>query len=367
MIRSRRGVAALLLCLPAGPLLAQSGDAEAIGGAELRTVRFDGLPLLKRLRQVVAPVGLVIPAGRFTVDVGTAWVSTRMDRHDGTHHIVDAFTDTQVRGAYVFGRDAVVATVMVNLPTGLDHATPKDFTVIGAVSPGLLGFPVASYASGFSVTSGLAGAVQTGNWSLGLAGSVRMSREFTPYADLAGPITYKPGMEGRIRAGADGLIGSSRLSLGLTFSTFGDDQFGQDGALRGAYRPGSRWVAEASLVAPVGASTLTIAGWSFRRSAGDTTGASARNKENLGGGEVALSVPVTSWLDLEPQLVGRISFPDQGRAFLGGGGTGFRIRLSDAVMVTPSFRYDIGSIDDGADQEVDLRGWYLSVFLRLSR
>ena len=124
---------------------------------------------------------------------------------------------------------------------------------------------------------------------------------------------------------------------------------------------------EASLVAPVGASTLTIAGWSFRRSAGDTTGASARNQENLGGSEVVLSVPVASWLDVEPQLAGRISFPDQGHAHFAGLGSGFRIRVSDAVMVTPSFRYDTGVIDDDAGHRVDLRGWYLSVFLRVNR
>lgn len=365
MIRHGIAAAAVLLALP-GPALARQGEGQGVAGIELRTVKFDGLPLLKRLRQVVTPVAVVIPAGRLTIDVGTSWVSTRMDRHDGTHHVVDALTDTQVRGAFVIGQDAVVATVMVNLPTGLDNATPKDFTVIGAISPGLLGFPAASYASGFSVTSGLAGAVQSGEWSLGLAGSVRMSREFTPYADLNGPITYKPGMEGRIRAGADGLIGQSRLSLGLTFSTFGDDQFGQGGALRGAYRPGSRWVTEATLVAPVGASTLTLAGWGFHRSAGDTTGASARNKERLAGAEVVVTIPVATWLDLEPQVMTRLSFPDQGHAHFWGGGTGFRIRIADAVSLAPTIRYDVGAIDDDAGHRVDLRGLYFSAFLRVT-
>ena len=358
-------VAAVVGVLSAGPASGQ-GVPQGVAGAELRTVSFEGLPLLKRLRQVATPVGVVIPAGRFTFDIGGSWVSTRMDRHDGTHHVVDALTDTQVRGAYVLGRDAVVLTVMANLPTGLDNATPKDFTVIGAISPGLLGFPVATYASGFSVTTGLAAAVQSGEWSFGLAGSVRMSREFTPYADLEGPITYRPGVEGRIRAGADGLVGQSRLSLGFTFSTFGDDQFGQGGTLRGAYRPGSRWMGEAALVAPIGASSLSIALWTFRRSAGDTTGASARNKENLGVGEVVATIPLASWLDLEPQIVTRISFPELGSAWFGGGGSGFRIRLSDVVSLVPTLRYDIGEIDDGAGHKVDLKGLYASAFVRIT-
>jgi hypothetical protein len=332
----------------------------------VRTIRFEGLPILKRLRQTVIPVGAVIPAGRLTIDIGSSWASSRMDRQDGTSHTVDAFTDTQVRAAFVMGRDAVVATALVNLPTGLSSASPNDYTVIGAVSPGILGFPVASYASGLSVTSGLAGAVQSGNWSFGLAGSLRVSSEFTPYADAGGPITYKPGLEGRIRGGVDGLLGQSRLSVGVTYSTFGDDQFGQAGTFRGEYRPGPRWVAEAAFLAPVGASTLSLAAWNFRRSAGDTTGVSARNRENLSGAEAMMSIPLTPWLALEPLTGGRFSNPQAGSARLVGVGTGFRIQLGSSASLSPVIRFDRGKIEDGSGQEVDLKGLNFSVFVRMA-
>ena len=327
---------------------------------------FRGLPLLERLRQVVVPFGAVVPLGRFTLDVGSSWVSTRMDRLDGTHHSVNAFTDTQVRGAVVLGRDAVVATVLLNLPTGHDHATVKDYNVIGALSPSILGFPVASYASGLSVTSGLAGAVQSGAWSFGLAGSLRMSSEFTPYADLNGPITYKAGLEGRVRAGADGLVGQSRLSLGVTFSTFGDDQFGQSGTVRGAYRPGSRWVAEGALLAPIGGSSLALSLWHFRRNAGDTTGFSVRNKENLSGAEAIVSIPLGARVSFEPLFAGRLSHQEAGSAHILGGGAGFRVLLGSAVSLSPMLRFDTGKIKDGAGHEVDLDGLYGSVFLRVT-
>jgi hypothetical protein len=354
----------MLASLLASPAPAQGRAGQFFAGAESRSIRFDGLPVLRRLRQTVVPVGAVIPAGRFTFDLGSSWASTRMDRLDGTSHSVDAFTDTQVRGAVVIGRDVAVATMLVNLPTGLDRASPKDYTVIGAISPGLLGFPVASYASGFSVTSGLAGAVQTGNWSMGLAASFRLGSEFTPYADAEGPITYKPGVEGRVRAGADGVIGQSRLSAGVTYSTFGDDHFGQSGALRGEYRPGPRWVAEAALLAPIGSSTLELSAWHFRRSAGDSTGSSARNRENLTGGEALLSIPVTPWIWFEPALMGRRSNPQAGSASMWGGGAGFRLQLGGSVSLSPAMRFDRGEIEDAAGNQVDLRGWYLSAFLR---
>jgi hypothetical protein len=365
--RLRGPVLALLLAsLPASPAPAQVREGQLFGGVESRSLRFDGLPVLRRLRQTVVPVGAVIPAGRFTFDLGSSWASTRMDRLDGTSHSVDAFTDTQVRGAVVIGREVAVATVLVNLPTGLDRASPRDYTVIGAISPGLLGFPVASYASGFSVTTGLAGAVQTGNWSMGLAASFRLGSEFTPYADAEGPITYKPGVEGRVRAGLDGVIGQSRLSAGVTYSTFGDDHFGQSGALRGEYRPGPRWVAEAALLAPVGSSTLELSAWHFRRSAGDSTGSSARNRENLTGAEALLSIPLAHWIAFEPALMGRRSNPQAGSASMWGVGAGFRLRLAGSLSLSPSMRFDRGEIEDPAGNQVDLRGWYFSAFVRWS-
>jgi hypothetical protein len=339
-------------------------EGQLFTGAESRSLRFEGLPVLRRLRQVVVPVGAVIPAGRFTIDIGSSWASTRMDRLDGTSHSVDAFTDTQVRGAVVIGRDAAVATLLLNLPTGLDRASPRDYTVIGAISPGLLGFPVASYAGGFSVTSGLAGAVQAGNWSLGLAGSFRVGSEFTPYADADGPITYKPGVEGRIRAGVDGLIGQSRLSAGLTYSSFGDDHFGQSGALRGEYRPGPRWVAEAALLAPLGAGTFEFSAWHFRRSAGDSTGSSARNRENLTGGAAQLSIPLAHWIALEPAVMGRRSSPQAGSGWMWGGGAGLRLLLGESVSLSPAVQFESGEIEDPAGNQVDLTGWHISVFLR---
>ena len=335
------------------------------GGAELRVLNFDGLPSVKRLRQLTLPIGAMVPYRRLTVDLGTAWASTELTRADGGHHTADHLTDTQVRGAYVFGRDAVVATVLVNLPTGPRQASALDYTVIGAVSPTFLGFPVAGYASGFSVTGGLAGATRAGDWSVGAAGSIRLNGQFTPYVDSAGPIVYKPGVEARIRGGADGLVGSSRLSFGLTFSTFGDDQVGLSGGTgRGQYRPGPRWLAEGALIAPVGKATLNLAAWDFHRASGDTTGASLGNHENLVGGDLMLSVPLSPGLALEPLVAGRASKPQTGSGRMIGFGTGVRIRLADTATLTPVARYDTGSITDASGTRNSLHGWYASALLR---
>lgn len=343
-----------------------SPGPEAFAGVEIRTLKFDRVAGVTRLSQIAIPMGAVLRFGRFTLDLGASWVDSRMVRADGTRNNVDALTDSQLRGSYVFGRDAVVATVLVNLPTGLEEASVKDYTVIGAVSPSLLGFPVATYASGFSVTSGLAASVPAGDWSVGLAGSVRVNSRFTPYADAAGPIIYKPGVEARMRGAIDGLIGSSQLSVGFTYSTFGDDHFGATSAVRGQYSPGPRWLAEALLVAPIGGSSLSVSLWNFRRTAGDTTGGSARNKENLGAAEVSLAIPLSRAVVFEPALSGRVSKPEFGKGRLAGAGAGFRFQLGESVSFAPAARYDTGWIEGDVGARTDVRGWFVSGFFRIS-
>ena len=366
--RSHRPILLVAAMFVAGRAEARQYSAErgqASAGGEARSLTFDRLQGVMRLRQFTAPVGLVAPLGRFTFDLGTTWASTQLLRPDGSRHTVSHLTDTQARGSYVFGRDAVVATVVFNLPTGPNNASVRDYTVIGAVSPSFLGFPVASYASGFSATGGLAGAIEAGDWSLGLAGSLRVSSRFTPYVDAAGPIEYKPGLEGRIRGGADGLIGGSRLSLGVTYSTFGDDQFGVSGGTgRGQYQPGPRWLVEAGLVAPVGNTTLGLYAWNFHRTAGDTTGSSIGNRENLAAGEISLSVPVASWLAIEPMAMGRVSNPESGHGKMGGVGATVRFRLNDGVFLAPTARYDAGSVTGANGGKTSLHGGYLSAFIR---
>ena len=337
---------------------------ELSAGLEFRSLSFDQLGNVRRLQQTVIPVVLVVPLGRLRLDLGSAFVSTALLRVDSSRHRVSHLSDSQLRGIYVFGRDAVVATVALNLPTGPHNASPRDYSVAGAVSPSFFGFPVAAYASGFSTTGGLAAAIPLGAWSLGVAGSLRVSSRFTPYEDANGPITYKPGLESRIRGGADGLLGATRVSLGLTYSTFGTDEFGGNGNRTGEYHPGPRWLAEAALIAPLGSSSLNLSVWNFRRTAGDTTGASARNRENLSSADLSLSVPVGAVLVLEPAVSGRISRPQAGRARMIGVGGGLRLRLSDALTLAPTARYDSGWFEDAQGARHGLRGGYASVFLR---
>jgi hypothetical protein len=357
----------LIVWVRGDELAAQSTSepGQVFAGVEARILSFGRSQTVRRMRQLAVPLGLIVPLRRLRVDVGTAFVSTELRRADSSHHQVSHLTDTQVRGSYVVGADALVATLALNLPTGPSRASPRDYAVLGAVSPSFLGFPVAAYSSGFSATGGVAAAIPLrSTWSIGIAGSLRVSSRFTPYADANGPITYKPGFEGRVRGGADGLIGSSRLSAGFTYSTFGDDQFGLGGTGRAEYRPGPRWLAEAALTAPIGSASLNLSLWNFRRAAGDTTGASARNRENLFSADCSVAIPLGRALLFAPGLSGRVSKPQSGRARMLGAGAGFRVRLSERFSLLPTARYDSGWVEDAAHVRTTVRGWYVSTLLR---
>jgi hypothetical protein len=47
-----------------------------------------------------------------------------------------------------------------------------------------------------------------------------------------------------------------------------------------------------------------------------------------------------------------------------GGGAGVRLQLGRSVSIAPAMRFDDGEIEDPAGNQVDLRGWHFSAFLR---
>jgi hypothetical protein len=377
-MRLGRRLAATLLC--AG-LVPASADGQSplrttalIGGFESRTYQFAAPLPVRRITQSALPIGAVATIGRFSLDIGTYWAATALTRDGGGYRRVTGFTDTQARVAWTIGRERAVASIVANLPTGLDRMDPADFDVLGTVSSPFLGFPVNAYANGGSLTAALAAAVSVAGWNVGLAGSVRASRTFTPVVDPdAGPLNYRAGVEGRLRLGVDRLAGQSRVALGLTFSGFGDDVYAGLGVSRAAYQPGLRWIAEALATTPFGNGTLTTTLWGYQRSAGDTSGVSLENQENMAGLSLTGAWPVMPRVSLEPGLEVRYSGLEGGRGLLAGGGAGLRARLSSRLSAWSGFRHDRGYLDaksvgPGGQIEVNrtsLTTWYVSVFVRV--
>ena len=333
-------------------------------GVQWREYRLGSGSTASRIRQMVVPLGATFGAGRLTVDLGSNYAVSRFGGADTVGREIKGMTDTQIRASYLFGRDLLVASMMVNLPTGQSKASAADFPVLGAISSAFLPFPVSAYGAGLSVTSGLAVAVPAGAWSLGLAGSLRWTGEFTPYVDANGPFTYQPGIEGRIRAGVDRIVGRSRVTAGLTYSTFGTDQFAGGTASSGRYQPGNRWIAELGGVAPVGRSaTVAISAWHYVRSNGDSGRVSVANRERVSSVGARFNLPLVTGLDLDFGLDGRTARMGTAPGQAVGAELGFGRSLGRRATLLPSVRYDVGTLDTGVKRR-DVRGFSFAVFIR---
>ncbi len=368
----RAARAAMLLAAWPAALAGQTNlypTPSAVTGVEVRQYGFDSKSPIDHVRQIAVPIAVAVPLGRrFSFDIGTWYASTNVKSDQGDDTF-SSLTDTQLRLAYTFGADAVVASVVVNLPTGKNTTTQAQFGTAAGASSNFLLFPVNSYGSGTSVTPGLAAATTLGTWNVGLAASVRWSAEYQPFSDTAvEEIDYKPGVEARFRLGVDRLVGRSRLTFGGTFSTFSNDEF-TDGAVGGTgsstYSPGNRFLIDASLVSPAGSGSVAVYAWNYHRVASSTTGFGA--KENIFAGGVSGSFPMGTKMSFEPMVEARLWSPESGKGSLFGAGTGLRIQLSPAIAFVPSGRVDFGSITatDGAESS-SVFGWDLAGMLRYS-
>lgn len=371
-----------LLALSLGLCIASVIQAQTLGqrpvgfgGFELREYRFARTFSVRSIRQVAIPLGAAASFGRLSTDIGWYWAATTLTQPDGGYRRVTGPTDTQWRVAYVLGRDAGVASVVVNLPTGRDRMSPADFDVLGTASSSFLAFPVNAYANGGSLTAALAGVLQAGAWNLGAAASLRANRTFTPVVDpVAGPLLYRPGVEGRLRLGADRLIGASRVAAGITLSGFRDDAYAGLGTVRGSYQPGRRWIGEITLTGPLLGGMGTGSVWGYHRSPGDTAGVSIQNAERLAGISLAGSWVASAMVDLEPSLEVRYADLQAGDGLLAGAGLGVRTRVARRSSVVGVVRWergflDIQSVAEGGTVSVTRTGltsWHLSVFLRQS-
>lgn len=335
--------AALSLC---ASTLAAQGNAfyanpSATTGVQFRSYQFGSGAEYDKISQVAIPIAVAIPlTSKLAVDVGAYYASTTATPTGAPAQTLSGLTDAQVRGAYVFS-DALVATLVLNLPTGTKFSS-SDSAAAGASASNWLLFPVNSFANGFSVTGGVAGTVRAGEWNLGLAVSTRASSSFNPVSGDS--LSYKPGIEGRVRIGADRLIGQSRLTLGLTFSTFGDDAFGAGAGAQQKYGPGKRFIGEGSFATPGLGGMLTLYAWDYYRAAGDTAGVSIANRENILTGGLSHRLSLSPTASLESVLEARaLSRDGGGSGLLVGLGTGLRIRLNDQFNLVPSVRADLGS------------------------
>lgn len=362
----RRGatVAAIVTLGSATPRSARAQDAAAIatrGAVEMVSYALKANGAEKTISQLVSPIAVVLPVGdHLSFDVATAYASSRVEMKGATagSSSVSGLTDTQLRGSYVFGEDAVVLTAGLNLPTGQATANEKQFLAAQNISNDFLLFPIGTMGAGFGATGGIALARPLGAWNLGVGGSFRHSADFAPFEYNDGQKAhYQPGDELRVRLGVDRSFGVSSAMFGATYSSYGNDR-----SAGATFNTGNRLVFQGGYASRVGNVGYTLNAWNLTRTRGTRADGRVAPSENIT--NVALSGSFTRGaVALEPMLEAR----HLARASVAAGTTsvaeptatgqmetvGLRARWTRGdFQLVPSAGYSLGKLEGD-----DLTGW----------
>lgn len=362
----RAALAAVLVA--AGPVaaLAQGdlpvGRLRFLSGFEARSVSFAAGLGVKTISELAVPLGAMYnPSTRLAFDIGVRYASaSRTPEGAAAKGTVSGLTDVQVRAVYQVIPDVVMLTLAANLPTGKTKLTADELPAAGAVASELIPFPVTSFGTGANVTTGLAVAVPVAGWAVGLAGAYRLSGAFTPMSTVDS--SYKPGGEMRFRVGADRVVGQGRVSLGFTYSTFSQDEFG--GA--NIFQPGKRYISQAAWSFPVGNIGLSLYAWDLYRTSGTVLlSSSTTEKQNVLAAGLAASLQMGRSV-LRPQIEFRKHTAGVDKLAAAGQLLSLSARLSlplsEALSLTPAVRFDTGNIVSGATY--GFTGWGLSIGIR---
>ncbi len=348
------------------PALAQTtgGALRVFVGGGTQSLAFRPGLGLRSATEIAVPIGAIWTLSpRLSLDVGASYarVTRASDDTAARRTTVAGFTDTQVRAVLQLVPDVVVLTVAGNLPTGRAKLSADELVAAGVVASELIPFQVQSFSTGPNVTTGVAVAVPILGWAVGLGGSYRIASAYSPLAAVDS--TYKPGAELRLRAGLDRIVGEGRVSLGFTYSTFADDQFG---GLR-VFQPGRRYVVEGSWSFPIGNLGVGLYAWDLYRKPGTVVvGGGSTEKQNMLTLGTALSLPMgravfRPQLEYRVQSAGVAQLQRAGR-LLSASGT-VQLPLFPGFTLLSAGRYDAGEVDVNG-VPVRFTGWGASLGLR---
>lgn len=308
-------------------------------------------PLNEKISSFSLPMFYVLPVlPALTVDVGTAFATATVETESlglsGTTTTstseISGITDTQVRANYAFGQDFIVLTAGVNLPTGSATVDADQINAATRIGSDFLMFPISGFGSGFGFTGGLALAKPVGMWNVGFGTSVRYSSEYEPFRDATGTATkFTPGPEYRARLGADMPYGTGRMSFGVTYSSFGDDQ--SDFA---TFSSGDRIIGQFAMNNSMkNGVDYSFVLWNLYRTPGTLIDGSDSPVGNITNALLGFGVRAPGNTSLEPSIETRLWTQEGAKtSFM----STFGLRLAiprGRVMVVPGFGFSMGAME----------------------
>ncbi|HVX39083.1 MAG TPA: hypothetical protein VHB25_05850 [Gemmatimonadaceae bacterium] len=353
----------------AAPLAAQSiGDIGARIAPQIHSYTI-GAPTSETITEYALPLYVLLPVNpSLSFDLGTAYAQSRVEQTgtDGKKitSTISGMTDTQLRANYVIGTDFIVLTAGVNLPTGESTVLTKQQLAAGLIGSDFLAFPISNMGTGFGATGGVAIAEPVGDWSLGGGVSVRKSAAYDAFSDAGGArFHYQPGNEYRARVGLDRGVGTGRFTVGLTYSTFGNDNLA--GSI---YNTGNRWLTQLGFDNTYGPGQLTLTAWNLYRQAGTIADSSYLPHENIADAALSYGVTVGSAI-VEPNIEARLWTPvGSARSSMGTIGLRSQMQFLGTTML-PSIGYSFGRLGaqdaNGLNTTASLTGYHASLAIRL--
>ncbi len=153
------------------------------------------------------------------------------------------------------------------------------------------------------------------------------------------------------------------MTLGVTYSTFGDDNLG--GSI---YNTGNRYISQFGFNNTYGPGQVNLAGWDLFRTSGTIAGGTTLGQENIGNGSLSYAL-AAGGLVFEPNVEGRFWTQD-GAATSGLATFGLRMQIGiGGLMFMPGFGYSVGQIAaqdaSGANITQTLTGLHGTLAIRL--
>jgi hypothetical protein len=183
--------------------------------------------------QFSIPIDVAIPIGdRFTIDAsgayqtGTVQLAAPDTALHTSHYTLSGITDIKLRMvARVIG-DNVLLTLGVNAPTGTTNLNAEQYKALRILAAPALELPNATLGTGPGGVVGIVLAKHIAGWSWAVGGSYEIRGSYVPieaYAAFAAAPNYQPGNTAHFELGADGYIGSSDMTFGLTGNVYAHD------------------------------------------------------------------------------------------------------------------------------------------------
>ncbi|MEO9035636.1 MAG: hypothetical protein ABI442_09025 [Gemmatimonadaceae bacterium] len=365
----RRSLPIAIAVAAAAPQLhAQSiMDIGARIAPQFHQYNIDG-PTNTKISEFSLPMFVVVPiTSSFGFDIGSSFAQSKVQQTIGGKTFesnISGLTDTQIRANLSIGTDFIVITGGVNLPTGTSTVPLDKQTAASLIGSDFLAFPISNMGSGFGGTGGIALAQALGDWNLGIGLSARKSVQYDPF-DAVGGLTlhYQPGNEYRGRVGLDHALGTGHFTVGVTYSTFGDDNYA--GSI---YNTGNRIISQIGISDMMGVGTVSLNGWDVHRTSGTVADGTKLGSDNIGNGALGYTIPMGD-ITVEPNVEGRF-WVQSGASTSGMGTVGLRLNMTVAgFSILPSGGYSFGQIAaqdaTGANTTLTLTGFHATLTIRL--